>query len=276
MEHYRRVAYAREFFGTHRFPWDARGEAYIRYGAPDHVSNSGNIQLERTKKLVDVKERLIQKAGPAVDRLLRARGRRGRIEHGGYARAIASRRATRPGERQQVTSGTILGWPVYPVDGIWEYWIYADVGDGIEVVFEQRVNQGAWDYADIPLGRGRIARIWQDMHPEIVLKQVAAITPITYRPDFATGALDFHLASSAFRGREGLTTLEIYYGIPTAQLHFVAGQDGARIAQLDRGIVVYNQAGDPVYRTSQEMLLAASGELLRHLAHICLKWTAYF
>ncbi len=263
LEHYRRVAYAREFFGTHRFPWDARGEAYIRYGAPDHVSNSGNIQLERTKKLVDVKERLIQKAGPAVDRLLRARadavassmvGMRGQLPRTGD-RSPGAR-----GERQQVTSGTILGWPVYPVDGIWEYWIYADVGDGIEVVFEQRVNQGAWDYADIPLGRGRIARIWQDMHPEIVLKQVAVLTPMTYRPDFATGALDFYLASSAFRAQEGLTALEIYYGIPTAQLLFAPGQDGARIAQLDRGIVVYNQAGDPVYRTSREMLLAASGE----------------
>ena len=279
MEHYRRVAYAREFFGTHRFPWDARGEAYIRYGAPDHVSNSGDIQLEQTKELVAVKERLIQKAGPAVDRLLRARadavassmvGMRGQLRRGEHSSprieqfvpnaSSDQRDPSAPGNRLRVTSGTILGWPVYPVDGLWEYWIYADVGNGIEVVFEQRSNQGAWDYADIPLGRGRIARIWQDMHPEIVLKGIAAITPMTYRPDFATGALDFYLASSAFRGQDGLTTLEIYYGIPTPQLHFVAGQDGARIAQLDRGIVVYNQAGDPIYRTSQEMLLAASGE----------------
>lgn len=282
LEHYRRVAYAREFFGTYRFPWDARGEAYIRYGAPDHVSNSGDIQLERTKELVAVKERLIQKAGPAVDRLIRERAdavassmvgmreqlRRGeqrdpspRIEQFVPNAPDDQHDPNAPVNRLRVTSGTILGWPVYPVDGIWEYWIYADVGDGIEVVFEKHVNQGPWDYADLPLGVGRIARIWQDMHPEIVLKQVAAITPITYRPDFATGALDFYLASSAFRGREGLTTLEIYYGIPTSQLHFVAGQDGARIAQLDRGIVVYNQAGDPVYRTSQEMVLGASGEV---------------
>ncbi len=280
LEHYRRVAYAREFFGTHRFPWDARGEAYIRYGAPDHVSNSGDIQLEQTKELVAVKERLIQKAGPAVDRLIRERAdavassmvgmreqlRRGersspRIEQFVPNAPDDQHDPNAPVNRLRVTSGTILGWPVYPVDGIWEYWIYADVGDGIEVVFEKHVNQGPWDYADLPLGVGRIARIWQDMHPEIVLKQVAAITPITYRPDFATGALDFYLASSAFRGREGLTTLEIYYGIPTSQLHFVAGQDGARIAQLDRGIVVYNQAGDPVYRTSQEMVLGASGEV---------------
>ena len=277
LEHYRRVAYAREFFGTHRFPWDARGEAYIRYGAPDHVSNSGNIQLEQTKELVAVKERLIQKAGPAVDRLLRARAdavassmvgmreqlRRGEPSGPRIEQFVPNAREDQrdPSERRQVTSGTILGWPVYPVDGMWEYWIYADVGDGIEVVFEKHVNQGPWDYADLPLGVGRIARIWQDMHPEIVLKQVAAITPITYRPDFATGALDFYLASSAFRGQEGLTTLEIYYGIPTAQLLFAPGEDGARIAQLDRGIVVYNQAGNPIYRTSQEMVLGASGEV---------------
>ena len=278
LEHYRRVAYAREFFGTLRFPWDARGEAYIRYGAPDHVSNSGNIQLERTKKLVDVKERLIQKAGPAVDRLLRERadavasnmvGMQEQLRRGEHTsprieqfvpNAPDDQHDPNAPNRLRVTSGTILGWPVYPVDGLWEYWIYADVGDGIEVVFEKRVNQGAWDYADVPLGVGRIARIWQDMHPEIVLKRVAAFAPTTYRPDFATGALDFYLASSAFRAQEGLTALEIYYGIPTAQLHFAAGQDGAQIAQLDRGIVVYNQAGDPVYRTSQEMVLHASGK----------------
>ncbi|MDP6041718.1 MAG: GWxTD domain-containing protein, partial [Candidatus Latescibacteria bacterium] len=264
LEHYRRVAYAREFFGEYRFPWDARGEAYIRYGAPNHVSTSKNIQLERTADVVAVKERLIQKAGVAGERLAKAR----EDEVGSSMQSMQRqlRRAERrdpstAGARGQVANSTILGWPVYPVDGIWAYWIYTRVGNGIEVTFEQRINQGAWDYADVPLGRGRIAQIWQEMHPEIVLKQVASQSPMTYRPDFATGPLDFYFASSAFRGRDGLTALEIYYGIPTGQLRFVAGQDGQQVAQLDRGVVVYNDAGNPIYRTNQQMVLGASGEI---------------
>ncbi len=41
MEHYRRVWYARTFFGRKDQPWDRRGEVYIRYGEPDYRSRSG-------------------------------------------------------------------------------------------------------------------------------------------------------------------------------------------------------------------------------------------
>lgn len=42
MEHYRRVWYARTFFGRKDQPWDRRGEVYIRYGEPDYRSRSGS------------------------------------------------------------------------------------------------------------------------------------------------------------------------------------------------------------------------------------------
>ena len=264
LEHYRRVAYAREFFGEHRSPWDARGEAYIRYGSPQHVSSLRDIQLERTADVAAVKERLIQRAGVAGEQLAKAR------QDEVSANMVSMQQQLRQGERRDpntagaqglLANSTILGWPVYPVDGIWEYWIYTHVGNGIEVTFEQHLNQGAWDYADVPLGTGPIAQIWQEMHPEIVLKQIASKSPMVYRPDFATGPLDFYFASSAFRGRDGLTALEVYYGIPTGQLRFVDGQGGKKVAQLDRGVAVYNDAGDPVYRTNQQMVLGASGEV---------------
>ena len=41
MEHYRRVWYARTFFGRKDQPWDRRDEVYIRYGEPDYRSRSG-------------------------------------------------------------------------------------------------------------------------------------------------------------------------------------------------------------------------------------------
>jgi len=35
IEHYARVAYCRLFFSEEKYPWDERGEPYIRYGRPD-------------------------------------------------------------------------------------------------------------------------------------------------------------------------------------------------------------------------------------------------
>lgn len=35
IEHYARVAYSRLFFSEEKYPWDERGEPYIRYGRPD-------------------------------------------------------------------------------------------------------------------------------------------------------------------------------------------------------------------------------------------------
>ena len=258
VEHYRRVAFAREHFGEYTFPWDDRGEAYIRYGNPDHVSQSGSgINIERHPRVVAVKEQLIARAGSAAIALSRRRvdpvessmtGPRGELDR--------PDRAT----RQRQVDANFMGWPVYPVpiDGRWEYWIYTEVGPGIEVTFVQRNYPGPYEYAEMPLGRGRHARIWQDLNPEMVIQQVAVRRPNTYRPDFATGPLDFHFTTAAFRGEEGQTALEVYYGIPTGQLAYVTCVDGQQVAHLDRGVAVYDGTGRKVYRSSQEMLLKAS------------------
>ncbi len=41
LEHYIRIAYARLEFGRERWPWDARGEAYVRFGEPDVRTGPG-------------------------------------------------------------------------------------------------------------------------------------------------------------------------------------------------------------------------------------------
>ena len=65
LEHYRRVAFALENFGTYASPWDDRGNAYIRYGDPDHVSRSNDLRLERDARVLAVKEALISQAAEA-------------------------------------------------------------------------------------------------------------------------------------------------------------------------------------------------------------------
>ncbi|MDE3258733.1 MAG: tetratricopeptide repeat protein [Gemmatimonadota bacterium] len=142
IEHCRRVAYAREHFGEHQFPWDARGEVYVRYGTPEHISTSENIRFETAPKVLAVKERLMNQAGEALQHLLLSR------------RMVSFYREmdgfTEKGMDDQETLSTILGYPVYPVRGVWQYWIYTRVGGGVEVTFVQERTPGPYKYAEMP------------------------------------------------------------------------------------------------------------------------------
>ncbi|MDE2999040.1 MAG: tetratricopeptide repeat protein [Gemmatimonadota bacterium] len=236
VEHYRRVAVARENHGSHKFPWDDRGEVYVRFGEPDHVSRSGDVRFETDPGVLSVKDRLIAAAGAAAAKLMKDE-----------VRSLG-----------QVAQSSILGRPVYPVGGIWEYWIYVNVGSGIEMTFVQPNFPGPYEFARMPLGTGRITRIWQRMNPKTVLLNQVARQPTAYRPTFATGPLDFFFYTASFRGEDNKSAMEVYYGIPTRDLAFLDGRLG-RLANLVRGVAVYDGDNMLVHRSDAEMILRASG-----------------
>jgi GWxTD domain-containing protein len=303
IEHRRRVAYAREHYGEDQYPWDDRGEVYIRYGEPDHRSASSDIRFETDPKVVAVKERLMLMAGDAVGALAQARAgaignevvgpeggqaigsastiRRQIAETGGYvtmdgmgnvsvSRAGGAGTAGPTGPRINDDSralsgvGAILGWPVYPVeDQRWEYWIYTDVGPGVEVTFTQPNHPGPFLYAEPPHGIGgsdrRIELAWQRLNPRVVMDGVAAATPEHYRPDFASGVLDFYHDSARFHGENGLSALEVYFGIPVNGLTFTPAGGNRFVARVARGIAVYSDSGHPVHRASDSQDLYSVG-----------------
>ena len=281
IEHRRRVAYARENFGKHKFPWDARGEVYVRYGQPDHVSSSGDIRFETEPAVVAVKERLVNQAGEAAGLL-----------------ALNQRMVNKYGDEvgldDRTAPASLLGIPVYPLPApiVWEYWVYTDVGQGVEAVFTQKYQPGphkhvrmagpgdveymdpvtgtkwggraklgdglsdqSWNSEGIAGDRSaRFARIWRGLHPATVIQRLASKTPQVYRPDFATGPLDFYFDSARFRGTEANTDMEVYYGIPIRDLDFVAGVDGRSTARIKRGIAIYDVDGRRAHRTSEDMV----------------------
>ncbi len=282
IEHCRRVAYAREHFGEYEFPWDGRGEVYVRYGEPDHVSSSGDIRFETHPGVLAVKDRLMNQAGGALQLLLL--GRRMINFYGGSG----------PGLDDLRSLSTILGYPVYPVRGVWEYWIYTNVGRGIEVTFVQKYTPGPYKYAEMPhasadvwvdeiTGRNPIKEpenptydglrenkprtaiqfrsnlTWQHLNPGLVMHRVARKTPEIYEQDFATAPLDFYFDSARFKADDRSVNLEVYYGIPTRDLNYVEGADGRLTAYLKRGVALYDEDNKPVYRSSEEMELYTSG-----------------
>ena len=279
IEHCRRVAYAREHYGDHAFPWDARGEVYVRYGRPDHVSSSADIRFETDPGVLAVKDRLMNQAGVALPPLL-------------LSRRMVSFFGGEIGMDDEKTLSTILGYPVYPVRGVWEYWIYADLGVGVEVTYVQEYTPGPFNYAMMPqvnapvwvddvtgqavtqmLGtesaciefenpsadsQTKSNLIWQRMNPTIIMHRVARKTPEVYEQDFATAPLNFYCDSARFKANDSSVKLEVYYGIPTRDLNYIEGADGRRTAYLKRGLALYDEENRPVYRSIEDMELYSS------------------
>ncbi len=300
IEHCRRVAYARENFGKFGFPWDARGEVYVRFGEPDHISRSDDIRFETEAGILEVKEKLVNGAGVGIVGLMRSRDvqlheydlnlRKGDAsvvnlgpissilrelsETGKYRTTDFAEEGKRKGTMgvgvslssdTAMMSATVLGWPVYPVTGkVWEYWIYANVGAGIEITFTQPFFPGPFGYADMPLGIGGdsdVVRNWQQMNPQVVIERVTASTPSTYSQDFATEPMEFFFASAQFKGPDGSTDIEIYYGVPVAEMNFLESRSGDPTAYLKRGVALVDREFGQVYRSVEEMAYFLKGFL---------------
>lgn len=58
LEHYKRVWFARQNFAEIAYPWDQRGEVFIRYGEPDYRSRSNRVPATMSAAVQQVKDRL--------------------------------------------------------------------------------------------------------------------------------------------------------------------------------------------------------------------------
>lgn len=157
VEHYRRVLYAIDNFSEHIKPWDKRGDVYIRYGEPAHISKHNNVRFEFHPRVIKVKERLwkqIPETGriEIIARMSRLRsstrdvldGQAGDFESIDYELNPNSSGVRQARDPAQVTSTerqpssifeqtkdnynishrdrgagteTIRGFPIYPIDG---------------------------------------------------------------------------------------------------------------------------------------------------------------
>ena len=288
VEHYRRVVYVLQNFSKDGRKWDRRGDVYIRYGEPAHVSKRSDIRFETDAEVVRVKERLIARLSPEAKQEIIARIGRLRTstrdveieselaetvsisdfesidfemnpnrvffarqsdDVNTYVRGKELFGRDRPGMSER----PMRGIPLYPVNGSepWEYWIYPDVGGGIEVVFTALTPRGDFDFPDVSQGR-KIARFnqrfWEDTRPEVVISRAVSAQPERYVP-VGKGVLDFHAASADFRGADDKSRLEVYYGVPVLD----AIADGGDEVVFERGIALFDSSWTPVYRRLDPM-----------------------
>ena len=282
VEHFRRVAYAREHFGSTVFPWDRRGEIYVRYGTPSHKSASRDRRRESHPEDWAIKQRLLDRVDWAAEILLSdyAASDGDSLTHRGAGAERAQRQLdrqfqrlySRSSERNQKSEqirkraesamaigglGIFLGRPIFPIQDrrAWEYWIYPGLGEGVEIVFRQMPGapDGVFDYAVLPAEMAtKMRHLWGPLIPEQIISQAPREI---YVPAFLAEPLYYAAYPATFRGLGDSTRVEIYYGFPASALTREAGE-----IRLHRGAVLYNAKGDPVFKAAKRVVLRVDGK----------------
>ncbi len=248
VEHYRRVAHSRERFADGAFPWDRRGDVYVRYGEPDHVGRSDDVRFETDPRVVAVKDRFVRAADSAVgDLLMDLTGSpQGRSRY---------RRVEVPAQQ----TAEVRGRPVYPVrPGIrWEYWVYAEVGGGVEFTFTDELGNGRFDYAPVPYDLPLTAtRTWQALHGERLLSVATARQPEYARWDAGAEPLSLTCASASFRGERGRSHLEVYWGVPAPEVVSADSLPG----RLRQGLALFDGNGNQLVRFREEVAASVTAD----------------
>jgi GWxTD domain-containing protein len=221
-EHYRRVWHARMFYGK-KWPWDKRGEVYIRWGDPDYKSTSGKLDAQPPLDVQRIQEQMAHQlygdegieatfVGPVFPiRTMRDAGIGGEDNN------------TDIGFSKYKPVTATSNWSAVP----WEVWIYKTIGNGIEITFTDEFLSGNYDYAPMPelteadLNRYestgesymQVVQRLGEYSPATLVDRIAAETPEKYSLE-TLEPLEFYFDALTFRGPNGQTELQVNFALP--------------------------------------------------------------
>jgi GWxTD domain-containing protein len=286
-EHYRRVWYAKNYFGRHQKPWDKRGEVYIRYGEPDYRSRSGR---ENEIPSVAVQQFKLHK----IDQIAELRGRN---YDGRQLPVMYPDNVYLPGSRPDlgdVVAGDLDRWvwevetpggmirlnlPLGMQQGIepaalidrdqsgntlmpWESWVYLEVGNGMEFTFTDRFMSGKWDFPLVPATLENLQLITEvnNTQPAVAFMSISSSVPEKFTVPPGVAVLDFYYDVASFRGADGQPQLEVYFGIPPE--HIQSNRIGDFIQlKLAHNLILANEAGDAISQTRDERTFQARADV---------------
>ena len=161
LEHFERVWVARRDFGGEVYPWDRRGDVYIRYGEPDYRTRSGWGGSLPSLRVREVKERVYRELygqppdGEVIGPVFPIRS----DQSAGLLQELAAQEARRD-EAVQDRMGGMIGSPksqeaYAPVTMqqdrsmvAWESWVYAEIEGGLVFDFTQEMGGASgFDFA---------------------------------------------------------------------------------------------------------------------------------
>lgn len=224
-EHYRRVWYARTFFGEKLFPWDRRGEVYIRYGEPEYRKRSDRVNAYPPSL--------------AVQRI--------RDVHGQQIFGVYDTRS----DLESPKGWTLKDQPVT------EEWVYTKVAGGLQLLFTDEVRNGNWDF---PKGVGNDIRInarRMALHPAVVYRKAKRKLPDFYDVPPGMDPLEFYYDTASFRGSDGgAAEVEVYFGIP---LDLVESEEttGSELSNVRMVAALTDASGDAYRRRQTDLVFPA-------------------
>jgi hypothetical protein len=95
--------------------------------------------------------------------------------------------------------------------------------------------------------------------PQALFERAAAATPDHYVPEYEVAPFDFYFDQADFRGSEGRSALEVYYGVPRKSASYVPETDSTRMV-VERQAALVSTTADTVYRTGGELIYQDAGD----------------
>ena len=270
VEHYRRVMYARIHFSEKQYPYDRRGEIYVRYGEPE----------DRRRFMVRANEdqyaSVLPSGNPAVDAIREQNYQFGyqlQVNRGEVSRILDSDKAKRRGFGTDTMTddvGVVDESKAKPMEQIShelavkqrremgssymaESWVY--VPHKLELFFVDQMGGGRYDYpletlavdesSDITVQPNAIGS--QDMeHPRRRAAALIAGSPEDYRHDFGGEPLVYAFDAVSFRGDDGTTEVDLSYSVPVWQFGDVTDERGDR-TWLDNQVTLRDSVHTPAF-----------------------------
>ena len=272
LAHYERVWLARWAFGRENYPWDRRGEVYIRYGEPDYRARSGWVSSLPSTRVQEVKEKVYRELyrdpneSELIGPVFPIRSDRGfAAERESETLDLPDQNTFGPAEgRREETSRSDPSQEAYaPVTMQhdrsivpWESWVYTEVDGGIVIDFTRELGGvSGFDFAPIPPIPPTMLRdnIRLAEHaPAIRYKNAKVNQTDDFRkaPRLSLGTFYFDLAD--FRGSAGKTRVDIIYGIPLTNLLAVTDGQQPQVV-LEHAVALADSAYRVVYRNAQKV-----------------------
>ena len=272
LAHYERVWMARWAYGRENYPWDRRGEVYIRYGEPDYRARSGWVSSLPSTRVQEVQEKVYRELyrdpnqSELIGPVFPIRSDRGfAVERESEVLDIPEQSTFGQveGRREETTRSDPSQEAYAPVTMQhdrsivpWESWVYTEIDGGIVIDFTRELGGvSGFDFAPIPPIPPTMLRdnIRLAEHaPAIRYKNATVNQPDEFRkaPRLPLGTFYFDLAD--FRGSVGKTRVDIMYGIPLENLLAVTDGRQPQVV-LEHAVALADSAYRMVYRNAQKV-----------------------
>ena len=148
----------------------------------------------------------------------------------------------------------------------WETWTYTQVGNGIEITFTDEASNGRFDFAPIPPPSpdGDVSKLsrFTKYAPGVVFQNAVDRVPDVYHPSFQHPPLDFYFDLADFRATDGRTMLEVYYGLPVAQVA-MARKKGVPYIQVKCALALADADYTTIHRAASRRAYRVAGDFTR-------------